>query len=315
MLDLEQHQDRTLRFLCEAATQYAVLAPAVSRSLGRRLRTQAKSAKVALHPSTEQLFCPKCSQAYVPGSNCHVSTRQRRRKRKPRKKSKKSSNKLTPLPKSSASKAFGNSKSSGAQAAKIEPKAKPKAESKAEPKAKPRAKIAKAKRFVQYTCKVCRHSRRIPLPKRPRVSQKSQVSGGGHRTVAQKKQAAACEEARNAARAAKRQKAKAKAMASAGAKIEEHGEACEAEAAGSSSQNDGSKELPVQGLDVRTAAFSNSVEAKVVQGEAAPFEAGLQKTPGQGQESRRKRKREDKLSQVMNKMSNQRASSSSAFDF
>lgn len=37
-MDIEECQDRTLRFLAEAATQYAMLAPATSRSLGRRLR-------------------------------------------------------------------------------------------------------------------------------------------------------------------------------------------------------------------------------------------------------------------------------------
>ena len=35
-MDIEERQDRTLRFLSEAATQYAILAPATSRSLGRR---------------------------------------------------------------------------------------------------------------------------------------------------------------------------------------------------------------------------------------------------------------------------------------
>lgn len=205
MLDAEQCQDRTLRFLCQAATQYAILALAVSRSLGRRLKNYAKSSKVLLHPSTEQLFCPRCSQAYVPGCNCRVSTRPRPRRKKPRKKTKRALNELTPSkPKSSPSN--GGEPKGGMETAKPDPKAKTKA----------------AKRYVQYSCGVCRHRRRIPLPKRRRQKITPQSPNSGHgshgshavfRTVAQKRQAAAAEEAKNAARAAKRQRAKAKALA------------------------------------------------------------------------------------------------------
>ena len=55
-MDIEERQDRTLRFLSEAATQYAILAPATSRSLGRRLGSPKSWVKVLqqqLQPPTK----------------------------------------------------------------------------------------------------------------------------------------------------------------------------------------------------------------------------------------------------------------------
>jgi len=311
MLDAEQCQDRTLRFLCQAATQYAILAPAVSRSLGRRLKNYAKSSKVLLHPSTEQLFCPRCSQAYVPGCNCRVSTRPRPRRKKPRKKTKRALNELTPSkPKSSPGK--GGEPKGGMETAKPDPKAKTKA----------------AKRYVQYSCGVCRHRRRIPLPKRRRQKITPQSPNSGHgshgshavfRTVAQKRQAAAAEEAKNAARAAKRQRAKAKALAQQAQTTKEiQGGQDPKDAkipAMSSAQEvapnleDSEAKIGSKGLDEK-AATPTELRA----GEAAPKAAPAGPT-SQGQEPRRKRKREDKLSRVMNQLSNQRSQSLSGFDF
>ena len=317
MLDAEQCQDRTLRFLCQAATQYAILAPAVSRSLGRRLKNYAKSSKVLLHPSTEQLFCPKCSQTYVPGCNCRVSTRPRPRRKKPRKKTKKALNELTPSkPKSSPSK--GGEPKGGMETAKPDSKAKTKA----------------AKRYVQYACGVCRHRRRIPLPKRrrqkitPQWPNSGHGSHGGHavfRTVAQKRQAAAAEEAKNAARAAKRQRAKAKALAQQAQTTKEiqgaqdPKEDAKMPATSGSAQevapnleDSEAKIKGSKGLEEKAATSPTELRAgaETAQPKAAP--AG---PTSQGQEPRRKRKREDKLSRVMNQLSNQRSQSSSGFDF
>ena len=304
MLDAEQCQDRTLRFLCQAATPYAILAPAVSRSLGRRLKNYAKSSKVLLHPSTEQLFCPKCSQAYVPGCNCRVSTRPRPRRKKPRKKTKKALNELTSKPKSSPSK--GLEPKGGTETAKPDSKAKTKA----------------AKRYVQYSCGVCRHRRRIPLPKRRRqkITPQSLNSGhgshGGHavfRTVAQKRQAAAAEEAKNAARAAKRQRAKAKALAQAQTAKEIQGGQDPKDAIMPAMSSSAQEVAPnLEDSEAKIKGSTNPTELWAGPEAAQPKAAG---PTSEGQDPRRKRKREDKLSRVMNQLSNQRSQSSSGFDF
>ncbi|CAK9111855.1 unnamed protein product [Durusdinium trenchii] len=259
MFDLEEGQERTLRFLCEASTQYAILAPAVSRSLGRRLRTLARSAKVTLHPSTEQLFCPKCSQVYVPGCNCHVSTRLKRRKRRRKK-----------------------AQAPWAPNAQTIAGAPTKRQSQTD-------KTERPKRFVQYSCGVCSHRRRTALPRRPkRAWQKSTASGAEAApsslgTVAQKKQAAASEEARNAARVAKRLKAKAKATAKAKAEARPGPEGAKDPKALAQPQP-------------QVAALASELD-KATQPEA----------------SRRKRPREDQLTRVMKQL--ERAGSSTGFDF
>ena len=290
---LDEQQDRTLRFLCEAATRYAILAPAVSRSLGRRLRTQAKSSKVVLHPSTEQLFCPKCSQAYVPGSNCRVSTRRRKKKRRKKKKERKSS-KEAPSPKPLTSKGGKGSGEKGA----VETR-----EGKTESKAKTRA-----TKYVQYSCGVCRHRRRIPLPhrKQKRVAQGPGAgNSGAFRTVAQKKQDAALQEAKNAARAAKRQKAKVKAAAAASAEIEA------TPPMPASAPGAGKEEVTkIRTLDEK-AHSQRPIEPTAVVLQPKADEPSVLVAP----EAPRKRKREDKMSRVMNQLSNQRATSSSGFEF
>lgn len=62
------------------------------------------------------------------------------------------------------------------------------------------------KKCVVYACRVCRGRRRVALPRRERHGKVALP----RMSLAQKRQAAANEEARNAARAAKRQKAKQK---------------------------------------------------------------------------------------------------------
>ena len=254
---LEQCQDRTLRFLCEAATQYAILAPAVSRSLGRRLRNFAKGSKVALHPTTEQLLCSKCSQVYVPGMNCRVSTWLKKKKRR-RKKAKARTKPPKPL------------QTNPLVIQKKEHTTREKAE--------------KPKRFVQYSCGVCRHRRRIPLPRRQRTAKPREEKKSSFQTVAQKKQAAASEEARNAARVAKRQKAKAKAAKAGGdLKAPQALQAPQAAQAGTAA--------------VATQPAKPDMEVK------------------DSSEVRRKRPREDQLSRVTKQLETQRAASSSGFEF
>lgn len=138
-----------------------------------------------------------------------------------------------------------------------------------------------AKRFVQYSCDVCRHRRRLWLPKHRRVPRREGAAPGttAFRTVAQKKQAAANEEAKNAARAAKRQKAKAQAA----------------------------KAATVDAITQDT----TEVEATAV-----PAVIPLQpvRMPEVTASQGRKRKREDKLSRGMKQL-NESGRSSSGFDF
>ena len=78
--------DRTLRFLVEAAHAYAIVAPAVSRAMMVRMRSLAAATDVEIHQNIRQRFCAKCSQIYVPGSNCYVSIGQPvKKKRRARK--------------------------------------------------------------------------------------------------------------------------------------------------------------------------------------------------------------------------------------
>lgn len=138
-----------------------------------------------------------------------------------------------------------------------------------------------AKRFVQYSCDVCRHRRRLWLRKHRRVPRREGAAPGttAFRTVAQKKQAAANEEAKNAARAAKRQKAKAQAA----------------------------KAATVDAITQDT----TEVEATAV-----PAVIPLQpvRMPEVTASQGRKRKREDKLSRGMKQL-NESGRSSSGFDF
>ncbi|CAE7359589.1 unnamed protein product [Symbiodinium sp. CCMP2592] len=189
MLDRMELEDRTMNFLFEAATQYSLLAPAVSRALARRMRVFASGAKVGLHASSvEQLMCPCCSQVYVPGYNCHVSVKPTKRKRKDRR-----------LTKSRT--AISARKSSYSETDKQGSTRHPK---------KPRS----LRRWLHYICRWCKWRRRLVLPCQP---QRPQVAARpAAKTLAEKKQAAVSEEARNAAKAAKRLKqAKAKAKNSA----------------------------------------------------------------------------------------------------
>ncbi|CAJ1344296.1 unnamed protein product [Effrenium voratum] len=149
---------------------------------GRKLRNVARDAKVALHPTTEQLFCSGCSQVYIPGSNCRVSVQPLRKRKRTRKKP-----------------------------SKAERRAKP-TKTGWTPGPKAKAEPEKPKRCVQYSCQWCGHRRRIRLPRRraPRAA----AAPTSFQSLNQKKQAAASQEARDAARAAKRQReAKAKAKA------------------------------------------------------------------------------------------------------
>lgn len=83
----EWRESQTMRFLLEAAHKYAILAPAASRSMITRMRAVAHSAKFAVHKSVAQRFCRRCSQVYVPGTNCAVTLEpvpRKRRRRFPR---------------------------------------------------------------------------------------------------------------------------------------------------------------------------------------------------------------------------------------
>lgn len=145
--------------------------------------------------------------------------------------------------------------------------------------------------------------------------------------MAQKRQAAAAEEAKNAARAAKRQRAKAKALAQQAQTTKEiQGGQDPKEAAKMPAMSGSAQEVAPnlevseakikgsKGLDeMATTSATNATELRAGP-EAAPKAAPAGPT-AQGQEPRRKRKREDKLSRVMNQLSNQRAQSSSGFDF
>jgi len=90
------HEDRTLRFLFEAANAYALLAPATSRSMMLHLRHCSAIARVPLHATVENRFCSRCSQVYVQGKNCNVKVEGPRRKRRCRSKQKTALNKAKP---------------------------------------------------------------------------------------------------------------------------------------------------------------------------------------------------------------------------
>ncbi|CAJ1457461.1 unnamed protein product [Effrenium voratum] len=255
MLSTHESQDRTLRFLCEAATQYALLAPPVSRSLCRRLRNVARDAKVALHPTTEQLFCSGCSQVYIPGSNCRVSVQPLRKRKRTRKK---------PL--------------------KAERRAKP-TKTGWTPGPKAKAEPEKPKRCVQYSCQWCGHRRRMRLPRRraPRAA----AAPTSFQSLNQKKQAAASQEARDAARAAKRQReAKAKAKAA------------------SAPQPSGARSLmqvpePKAVAKAATQVPEPKAAAKAVSQVPEPKSVAKAATHAEAEQPRRKRKREDKMSRAL----------------
>ncbi|CAE8616156.1 unnamed protein product, partial [Polarella glacialis] len=233
-MSASDREDRTMQFLFEAANKYALLAPAVARSMAARLRSVAAAAKVSLHSaSVENLFCPRCSQVYVPGINCRVAVEPlRKRKRRKRCLLRRSSTTapaartLTPR---RTQHAKGPSKAVPSDALVAEPSR--------------RRGPAKPKRCMRYWCGICGHGRRLRLPPRERTKSRFRKAGSigvgaatssgtsatalapalprqpatshqlppvpGLVSTAQKVRAAAAEEARNAAAAAKRAKKKA----------------------------------------------------------------------------------------------------------
>lgn len=201
-LSQEEKEERTLHFLFEAANKLALVAPAASRSMVARMRALAASTDVGLHTSVVQRFCRRCSQIYVPGSNCFARVKQplrRRRRRRPRPRA----------PKAKAAAVKG-----GSQQVQH-------AHSKLLSQQKNSTKNARRRKSMCYICCVCGCWQRFPLPRRPRPDAAGSFAAriaaskpaeaffgrGGHRR-------AVAQEAKNAALAVKRARA-AKKVASA----------------------------------------------------------------------------------------------------
>lgn len=216
MLDRVELEDRTINFLFEAATQYSLLAPAVSRALARRMRVFASGAKVNLHASSvEQLMCPRCSQVYVPGYNCHVSVKPTKMKRKHRRITKARTS--TSTRKASYSETDKQGEAVHQKCSLPKPSRRMRHATGFEGSTRHPKKPQISRRWLHYICRWCKWRRRLLLPCQPQRPQRPQVAARpAAKTLAEKKQAAVSEEARNAAKAAKRLKqAKAKAKSTA----------------------------------------------------------------------------------------------------
>ncbi|CAE7255183.1 unnamed protein product [Symbiodinium sp. CCMP2456] len=298
MLDRMELEDRTINFLFEAATQYSLLAPAVSRALARRMRVFASAAKVNLHASSvEQLMCPRCSQVYVPGYNCHVSVKPTKRKRKDSRITKSRTSISTRKSSYSETDKQGEAvhqkcslptssrrmrHATGFEASTRHPK-------------RPRI----LRRWLHYICRWCKWRRCLLLPCRP---QRPQVAARpAAKTLAEKKQAAVNEEARNAAKAAKRLKqAKAKAKSAAtclpagageDASMRADGLAPAVESSGSAA---GALSLPTAIKDREESATPNVLTADQPKASPAHPEAVAKQEP-----KAKRRPRQDKMSRAL----------------
>lgn len=211
--------EQTLHFLLEASQAYALLAPAVSRALSAQLRAVAAAKHISLHSSVTHRLCRRCSQTFVPGSNCTVTLKKVRRKRRKRALKKKSKEK-TPTTSRGADHRGGSHRFQN-------PPHRPKKLEEQQPN---RATLKKCRRCVVYRCKACGARRRFPLAKRSRLrlrrkqpSQVQQARGQSQQfrveqapvTAADHRRQMALEEARNAAAAVKRAKKAAKVAAAA----------------------------------------------------------------------------------------------------
>ncbi|CAE7615135.1 HMG1 [Symbiodinium pilosum] len=164
------------------------------------MRVFAKNSRVALHAaSVEQLMCGRCSQVYVPGYNCQVLVRRVGKRRKIM--MTKSGRKALP-----ESKRPDRKTTDGAQGGSVR-----------------KHPLSKIRRCVHYICRWCGWRRQVLLPRQPQRPLR-EVSGArpSTLTLAEKKQVAVNEEARNAAMAAKRlKKAKAQAKSTSSRKVSE----------------------------------------------------------------------------------------------